>query len=170
MHCSLLTMLFWTLSLMLRLCPPTLQDPTVVNTPQTLDTIRFSNPYPTAGSLDIMAAGGKISHLWLCSARKVLLSWLILFSGDVEINPGPIKYPCGECSAPVKSNQYGIQCDVCTNWLHTIYIGLSDDQYAELQQSTDPWSCRNCLRQALPFHNRFLTSGYAVHTKCYCRG
>ena len=83
----------------------------------------------------------------------MLLSWLILFSGDVEINPGPIKYPCGECSAPVKSNQYGIQCDVCTNWLHTIYIGLSDDQYAELQQSTDPWSCRNCLRQALPFHN-----------------
>jgi TnpA family transposase len=28
-----------------------------------------------------------------------------LLSGDISTNPGPVKYPCGKCSKPVKRNQ-----------------------------------------------------------------
>ena len=32
----------------------------------------------------------------------MMITWIILFSGDVELNPGPTnwKYPCGSCSQP----------------------------------------------------------------------
>jgi hypothetical protein len=33
-----------------------------------------------------------------------------LLSGDISTNPGPVKYPCGKCSKPVKRNQRGIYC------------------------------------------------------------
>ena len=32
----------------------------------------------------------------------------LIFSGDISLNPGPVKYPCGSCEKPVKSNQHGI--------------------------------------------------------------
>ena len=59
--------------------------------------------------------------------------------------------PCGVCSAPVKTNQRRVQCDVCATWLHTRCIGVSSDEYVELQRSDDPWCCRRCLKEALPF-------------------
>ena len=36
---------------------------------------------------------------------------IILQSGDISTNPGPVKYPCGKCSNPVKRNQRGIYCE-----------------------------------------------------------
>ena len=33
---------------------------------------------------------------------------LLLLGGDIEVNPGQWKFPCGICSKPVKSNQMGI--------------------------------------------------------------
>ena len=52
-----------------------------------------------------------------------------LIAGDIETNPGPkqCKFPCGVCSAPVKINQSGVQCDVCGFWLHSRCIGLSNE-------------------------------------------
>ena len=41
--------------------------------------------------------------------------WLILLGGDVETNPGPVKFPCTICGKPVKSNQMGVCCDECEN-------------------------------------------------------
>ena len=35
---------------------------------------------------------------------------IILLSGGIHYNPGPIKYPCTECIKPVTSNQKAIQC------------------------------------------------------------
>ena len=44
---------------------------------------------------------------------------LLLYCGDVELNPGPQwKYPCGICRKPDKQNQQGIQCDECQTWFH----------------------------------------------------
>lgn len=42
----------------------------------------------------------------------------LLISGDVSPNPGPkrkstTKYPCGECSKPVRRNQNAILCAEC---------------------------------------------------------
>lgn len=43
---------------------------------------------------------------------------LILLSGDISLNPGPVKHPCGKCSKPVRKNQHAIVCDNCTYWFH----------------------------------------------------
>ena len=99
------------------------------------------------------AAITRFSHL---RAPRFLISiWLILLGGDVEVNPGPRnwKYPCGVCAKPVKSNQRGVQCDVCTMWLHTRCIGISNEEYAELQGSDESWCCKKCVTEALPLHD-----------------
>ena len=57
------------------------------------------------------------------------------------------------CSAPVKDTQRGVQCEVCYFWLHAKCIGLTDDEYRALQLSDDPWCCKNCQEDALPFYN-----------------
>ena len=44
---------------------------------------------------------------------------LLLLGGDIQSNPGPVKYPCGICERPVKYNQRGIQCDFCNKWHHS---------------------------------------------------
>ena len=53
--------------------------------------------------------------------------FLILLSGQVELNPGPPMsgslnlssiFPCGYCEDPVTLGQRGICCDSCDMWFH----------------------------------------------------
>ena len=46
---------------------------------------------------------------------KIILLILAL-SGDIEMNPGPVAYPCTVCSNPVKKNQRAILCSTCDMW------------------------------------------------------
>ena len=97
---------------------------------------------------------GNVGSLGSRRPVSLLLSLLLLSSGDVELNPGPArnwKYPCGVCSKPVRSDQKGVQCDLCSTWLHARCIGLSLQDYFELQSSDDAWSCSRCIREAMPF-------------------
>ena len=50
---------------------------------------------------------------------------LIICAGDVEMNPGPGKFPRGVCDKPVRGNQKGIQCDNCNIWFHCRCISMS---------------------------------------------
>jgi hypothetical protein len=55
--------------------------------------------------------------------RKTLLICIILLSGDIETNPGPVKnaeiFPCGLCDLPVTwEHVNGICCDGCDIWHH----------------------------------------------------
>ena len=50
---------------------------------------------------------------------------LVLISGDVAENPGPVKNPCGKCERPVRSNQRGIQCEDCMFWHHIKCIEMT---------------------------------------------
>ena len=47
------------------------------------------------------------------SPSKFCIIITILLSGDVHINPDPIKYPCTNCKKGIRSNQRAIQCDFC---------------------------------------------------------
>jgi hypothetical protein len=77
-----------------------------------------------------------------------------LLSGDISTNPGPVKYPCGKCSKPVKRNQRGIYCEDCTYWYHIKCIDLPIDEYQRLSTSSESWYCANCI---LPiFSNSFF--------------
>lgn len=78
---------------------------------------------------------------------------LLLISGDISANPGPIKFPCVECDRPVAKNQRGIMCDNCDMWSHAKCINMSNEDYDRLS-STDVnapeehWFCSQCLPTA----------------------
>lgn len=75
----------------------------------------------------------------------VLLFHLLLLSGDISQNPGPYwKYPCGDCSEPVKSNQAGIQCDNCDRWFHVRCCRISDIAYSAFANSSCSWIRCDC--------------------------
>ena len=85
----------------------------------------------------------------------VLRLLLLLSAGDIECNSGPMQcsHPCGVCFKPVTSRQHAVLCEVCCYWLHTKCIGVSKEEYSVLQQSDEPWSCKNCQKEAMPFFN-----------------
>ena len=63
----------------------------------------------------------------------------------VEQNPGPhYKYPCGSCTKPVKSNQRGVQCDICDIWYHTRCMLMSPEVYEGLANTSAVWICPSC--------------------------
>jgi len=71
---------------------------------------------------------------------------LLLLSGDIALNPGPVKYPCGKCCKPVRKNQKGIQCKgtVCEQWHHIKCINLPDLEYKRLSSTSESWYCKLC--------------------------
>lgn len=61
------------------------------------------------------------------------------------MNPGPIKYPCGNCGKPVRTNQKDIMCEYgCGNWFHLKCIDLTTSKYLELSDSSEDWYCNSC--------------------------
>ena len=72
---------------------------------------------------------------------------ILLIGGDIAQNPGPVKYPCGQCTKPVRKNQRGIECDDCNYWFHVKCISMPINEYNELSKSTDYWFCKRCFLQ-----------------------
>ena len=88
---------------------------------------------------------------YLSSPSMALL--LILMAGDIQLNPGPVKFPCTHCSKPVRCNQMGLQCDLCEHWVHGKCEHLSKQDYLRLSADSSPWFCKNCTFTTLPFSN-----------------
>ena len=42
--------------------------------------------------------------------------YLLILSGDINLHPGPIQYPCSVCAKPVKKRL--ISCEKCGLWIH----------------------------------------------------
>ena len=80
---------------------------------------------------------------------------LLFLCGDIKLNPGPVKYPCGKCSKPVKSNQKGIQCDFCDYWYHTRCLNIDSITYNALANTSCVWGCTEC---GLPNYSTTLLS------------
>ena len=52
-------------------------------------------------------------HNQFAGGRSVAsMMWLLLLLSGIESNPGPTKYPCGECNKPVRYGR-SIACDNC---------------------------------------------------------
>lgn len=62
---------------------------------------------------------------------------LLLLSGDISLNPGPIRFPCMVCSRSVKSNQKALVCDACQQWSHANCARVDDSLYRKLQAISD---------------------------------
>ena len=65
----------------------------------------------------------KVSHRNTAKIRtthmpvgRLCILLMLSLAGDVESNPGPVKYPCQICEKPVRMNQKGVACDSCDQW------------------------------------------------------
>ena len=52
---------------------------------------------------------------------------LLILSGDIQVQLGPVKFPCGICARPVASNHRVLQCDRW--WDSYILITLTDTPF-----------------------------------------
>ena len=75
-----------------------------------------------------------------------LIFILILLSGDIEVNPGPLTYDVGPlCLQVVAENHNAILCDNCTKWYHAKCVNMSVEDYKLLAQIDDfNWLCIYC--------------------------
>ena len=73
-----------------------------------------------------------------------LAGCLLLMCEEVEVNPGPVRFPCGRCDGPVASNHRGLCCDDCDKWWHMKCAGVSANEYRRLGQCCDLWLCPVC--------------------------
>ena len=80
----------------------------------------------------------------LTSAINWLAILLVISSNGCTLKPGPVKFPCGSCSKPTKSNQLAICCDGCDTWYHTKCLEMPLHIYEGLNNSHTTWICCNC--------------------------
>ena len=59
------------------------------------------------------------------------------------------KSACGNCEGEVKSNQSGLQCDMCDRWFHCVCEKISSEEYKMLSSegSGTQWYCKPCRGQ-----------------------
>ena len=50
------------------------------------------------------------------SKHHSYFKYLLILSGDINLHPGPVKYPCSVCAKPVRKKI--ISCEKCGLWLH----------------------------------------------------
>ena len=78
----------------------------------------------------------------------LVIMYLILCSGDVELNPGPAgrkpKFPCVICGKACRWGQRAIACDSCDQWFHASCLSFSPTIYEYLGRSNVSWTCCQC--------------------------
>ena len=84
---------------------------------------------------------------------------LLLATGDIESNPGPVQYPCTVCEKPVKRNQRGIMYDGCSQWTHARCGGVGEAEYLVL---TAYDSCVHAV------YNQSFQLLVIIPHRCYC--
>ena len=90
------------------------------------------------------------------SPSKFCFICTILLSGDVHMNPGPIKYPCTNCKKGVRSNQRAIRCDFCDEWTHMKCTTISLSQFNKLSTSDETFYCTKCIDRLPCFTDSFF--------------
>ena len=108
----------WVWLIILRLSPTHYHDPSMTTiTGESPDTIRFAS-HALLDSYWVVVVDWKRSNKLRLQTRAVyrvhpqrlyrvhrpaaVIVTLLLASGDVESNPGPVQYPCTVCEKPVK--------------------------------------------------------------------
>ena len=79
----------------------------------------------------------------------------MIISGDISVNPGPAKHPCGGCQRPVAKTHRALQCDVCYYWWHIKCANISPATYTDMCGSDDPWVC-NSFRFSESFFDKSI--------------
>ncbi|KAH3777431.1 hypothetical protein DPMN_178874, partial [Dreissena polymorpha] len=62
---------------------------------------------------------------------------LLLVCGDIALNPGPGRDPCGSCHRLIPWNGRAIYCDACYTWNQISCEGISQKYYIKLETKID---------------------------------
>ena len=89
---------------------------------------------------------GRLFSLFLLSCPTLAL--LLLMSGNVHSNPGPI-FPCSVCAGKVTWRGKSVQCCTCSKWVHLRCSQLSLSNFRALG-SSHSWSCPTCRNTVTP--------------------
>ena len=89
----------------------------------------------------------KINHLFSLSLYscpslahlRLLILFLLLMSGNVHPNPGPI-FPCSVCAGNETWWSKSVQCCTCSKWVHLRCSQLFFSKFRTLD-SSHSWSC-----------------------------
>ena len=84
-------------------------------------------------------ASSKSVACFLCFSSPALLRLLLLMSGNVHPNLGPI-FPCSVCTGNVTWWGKSVQCCACSKWVHLRCSQLSLSIFRALG-SSHSWSC-----------------------------
>ena len=79
---------------------------------------------------------------------RLLILLLLLMSGNVHPNPGPI-FPCSVCAGNVTWRGKSVQCCACFKWVHLRCSQLSLSKFRALG-SSHSWSCPPCRNIVTP--------------------
>ena len=83
----------------------------------------------------------------------VMFYFLIMQSGDIELNCCPTKYPCGICNNKnVDWNAKSIQCDSCYIWFHAKCGNIGPESFKILNKTEVKWICKYC---SIPYHSSY---------------
>ena len=95
---------------------------------------------------------GRLFSLFLLSCPTLallrLLILLLLMSGNVHPNPGPI-FSCSVCAGNVTWLGKSVQCCTCSKWVHLRCSQLSLSNFRALG-SSHSWSCPPCRNTVTP--------------------
>ena len=96
---------------------------------------------------------GRLFSLFLFSCPtlallRLLILLLLLMSGDVHPNPGPI-FPCSVCAGNVTWWGRSVQCCTCSKWVHLRCSQLSPSKF-RAPGSSHSWSCFPCRNTVTP--------------------
>ncbi|MCG8046380.1 MAG: hypothetical protein JAY66_11960 [Candidatus Thiodiazotropha taylori] len=97
------------------------------------------------------------------SSLSYLCLILISMSADVESNPGPTDFPCGNCAIEVLDDDAALECDKCGLWFHIQCQAIGQDMYDDLVATDQSfsWICSNCD------HPNFSNSSFASSIASY---
>ena len=113
----------WVWLIILRLLPNHYNDPSMTTvTGESRETVRFATRLLLDSCGAVVANWNRYNRLrtkrlYRAHRPAVVIVTLLLASGDIESNPGPVyQYPCTVCLKPVKQNQRGIQGTLRGGW------------------------------------------------------
>jgi hypothetical protein len=76
------------------------------------------------------------------------LSWLIIRCGDIERNPGPVKWPCPVCNKSASHSSIQCKSSQCKKWHHLKCVDISWENITWLVNSEGTripdWMCPDC--------------------------
>ena len=89
---------------------------------------------------------------------------MLLISGDIHLNPGPID-PCCVCCRRVTWENRSIQCTGCSLWVHLSCSGLSPADFRKISPGRS-WTCPMCpsSSQSLPSLSHSNPVSSSFHT------